>query len=229
MAGSFDDDARPLMSEVISRLRRGGGDLPVVTLSWAQSSKGAIAPADGSRASLSGPESLRLTHRLRTLHASILVGIQTVIADDPLLSSRLVEGSQPQPVVLDSRLRFPLDARLLGRTDRSPWIFHADASAEAIRELTSRGARLFMVDHSAEGLDLEQVLRALGSFGIASVMVEGGARVLRAFLHRGLASQVVVTTGPSELEGIQGPGMPAFVRSLQESYGADTVTWGMLQ
>jgi riboflavin-specific deaminase-like protein len=229
VAGRSDGDDRPVLHEVISRLSRGGGGMPVVTLSWARSSNGAIAGPGGVPAALSGPESLRLTHRLRTLHDAILVGIQTVIADDPLLSSRLVAGHQPQPVILDSRLRFPLDARLLGRTDRSPWIFHADASADAARELTARGARLFAVGRGEGGLDLLQVLRELASLGIASVMVEGGARVLSAFLSQGLVSQVVVTTSPSELTGVMGPVLPAFARSVEDAYGADTVTWGMLQ
>jgi len=99
--------------------------LPLVTVSWAQSANGAIAAADGSPVALSGPESLRLTHRLRALHGAIMVGIETVIADDPLLSVRLAEGPQPQPVILDSRLRFPPGARLLSRADRKPWIFRA--------------------------------------------------------------------------------------------------------
>jgi 3,4-dihydroxy 2-butanone 4-phosphate synthase/GTP cyclohydrolase II len=219
------------MAEVIARLRRGAPELPVVTLSWAQSSKGAIAGPGGVPAALSGPESHRLTHRLRTLHDAILVGIQTVIADDPQLSVRLVPGPQPQPVILDSRLRFPLDARLLKRVDRSPWIFHAEGSAAAgaCGELAARGARLFVVDCTPEGLDLLQVLRTLRAEGITSVMVEGGARVLRAFLSQWLADQVVVTTSPSELTGIQGPPMPGFIRSVEDGYGVDAVTWGIPQ
>ena len=208
-AGSSDDDARPVMAEVIARLRRGAPELPVVTLSWAQSSKGAIAGPGGVPAALSG----------------------TVIADDPQLSVRLVPGPQPQPVILDSRLRFPLDARLLKRVDRSPWIFHAEGSAAAgaCGELAARGARLFVVDCTPEGLDLLQVLRTLRAEGITSVMVEGGARVLRAFLSQWLADQVVVTTSPSELTGIQGPPMPGFIRSVEDGYGVDAVTWGIPQ
>jgi 3,4-dihydroxy 2-butanone 4-phosphate synthase/GTP cyclohydrolase II len=228
-AGSCDDDAGPVIREVIARLRKGAAGLPVVTLSWAQSAKGAVAGPGGVPAALSGPESLLFTHRLRTLHDAILIGIQTVTVDDPQLSVRFNDGPQPQPVILDSRLRFPLDARLLKRVDRRPWIFHAEGSASVQRELTARGARLFLVDRIPEGLDLVQVLRTLRAEGIASVMVEGGARVLRAFISQRLVDQVVVTTSPSELTGIQGPQLPVLVRSVQESYGADTVTWGMLQ
>ncbi len=121
--------------------------LPAVTLSWAQASNGAIAAAGGVRVALSCPESLTLTHRLRGMHRGILVGIGTVISDDPLLSVRLADGPQPQPVVLDSRLRFPLSARLLARVDRKPWIFSSDAPTEKARELERRGARPAGRDH----------------------------------------------------------------------------------
>src|SRR5208337_2590726 len=107
------------------RMRR--DPLPVVTLSWAQSAAGAIAREDGSPLHISGPESMTLTHCLRAAHDAILVGIRTVLSDDPLLSARLLPSPpsppQPQPVILDSNLRFPLGARLLAREDRKPWIF----------------------------------------------------------------------------------------------------------
>ena len=78
-----------------------------VTVSWAQSANGAIAAFSGARVILSSRESMTLTHRLRSLHQGILVGIGTVLADDPQLTVRLVDGPSPQPVVLDSGLRFP--------------------------------------------------------------------------------------------------------------------------
>jgi GTP cyclohydrolase II len=226
-AGGHAEDTRPLVREVLSLLAGEPAALPVVTLSWARSSAGAIAGPDGAPAALSGPESLRLTHRLRTLHDAILVGIRTVLADDPLLSSRLVEGRQPQPVVLDSRLRFPLTARLLARADRKPWIFCGDAPMPAEDALVARGARVFHVASVGGSLDLREVLAVLRSQGIASVMVEGGARVLAAFLGAGLVSQIVVTTSPSTLVGVPGPELPRCARSLEERWGSDTVTWGV--
>ncbi len=217
------------------RMRR--DPLPVVTLSWAQSAAGAIAREDGSPLRISGPQSMVLTHRLRAAHDAILVGIQTVLNDDPLLSVRPLPGPpappQPQPVVLDSRLRFPRGARLLAREDRKPWIFHScDPEAadtrpisEALRE---KGARLFRVSRGPGGLDLYEVLRSLGAAGISRLMVEGGARVLRAFLAAGFADQLVVTVSPSTVHGLPGPDLPGMVQSLTEVFGADTVTWGTL-
>jgi riboflavin-specific deaminase-like protein len=216
-----------IVSEAIAVLGGTGGGV-VVTVSWAQSTNGAIGGARGERVSLSGPESLLLTHRLRAAHGAILVGIQTVIADDPLLSVRLVEGPQPRPVVLDSHLRFPPAARLLARPDRKPWIFHADGSPEAERRLTERGARVFRVRRRSDGLDLREVLRALRSEGVSSLMVEGGARVLGTFLAERLAQQSVVTVCPTTLDGIPGPGIPDLDPRLQETHGGDAVIWGMI-
>jgi riboflavin-specific deaminase-like protein len=215
-----------ILGRTVSVLSRPDASRPVVTLSWARSANGAIASADGAPVRLSGHESLVLTHRLRAVHDAILVGIQTVLADDPLLSVRFAYGPQPQPVVLDSRLRFPHAARLLARDDRKPWIFHGDAAGEAADALRSRGAVLYRVSEGPAGLDLREILSVLAGRGIASVMVEGGARVLRAFLERGLADQAVVTTSPLALGGLPGPGVPILHPTLSETYGSDTVTWG---
>jgi riboflavin-specific deaminase-like protein len=213
---------------VLARLHQPGAERPVVTVTWAQSATGAIAAAGGAPAALSGPVSMALTHRLRAMHDAILVGIGTVLADDPLLSVRLVEGRQPQPVVLDSRLRFPLKARLLARADRTPWIFHSGGSAAAAQALEQKGAVLFAVANGPGGLDLRQVLSALSAAGMASLMVEGGAQVLRAFIAQGLAAQAVITESPARMEGIPGPGIPRLVSPIRESLGVDLVTWGRL-
>jgi GTP cyclohydrolase II len=207
-------------------LDAGHGNLSVVTVSWAQTSAGAIAAVGSMRATISGPESMLLTHRLRAMHGAILVGIQTVLSDDPQLSVRLLEGPQPQPVVLDSRLRFPLSARLLDRSDRKPWIFHSSNDASREKELEKKGARLFRIRATAQRLDLGDMMRELAAQGVRSLMVEGGARVLRAFIDQGLAQQAVVTISPGMMEGVQGPGIPELIAPEQETLGADTVRWG---
>jgi 3,4-dihydroxy 2-butanone 4-phosphate synthase/GTP cyclohydrolase II len=170
-----------------------------------------------------------LTHRLRAAHDAILVGIQTVLTDDPLLSVRLLPGPpprQPQPVVLDSRLRFPPGARLLAREDMKPWLFHSENPRERAAALQAGGARLFHVSHGPGGVELYEVLTKLGEAGISSLMVEGGAKVLRAFITAGFVEQIVVTVSASMIQGLPGPGMPGLVESLTESVGADSVTWG---
>lgn len=220
--------AEELLDAVRAVLLRPEAPRPVVTVSWAQSADGSIAAAGGARTAISGPESMAFTHALRAMHDAILVGITTVLTDDPQLSVRLVEGPQPQPVVLDSRLRFPAGAKLLSRTDRKPWIFHAGGRGRAGASLEQRGAVLFSVPGGREGLDLRAVLARLAGAGIRSLMVEGGARVLSSFIAQGLAAQAVVTVSAARLGGVPGPGIPKLAGALDAALGADTVTWGRL-
>ncbi len=190
---------------------------PRVALSWAQSLDGCIAASKESRLRISGEESMRMTHRMRSEHDAILVGIGTVIADNPKLTVRLVEGRSPIPLVVDATLRIPRDCSLMRRSDCKPWIFTTSLAAlERRTVLESLGARIFMVDGGAEGqVDLEKVLDILGVEGIKNLMVEGGGRILASFLRLRLADSVTVTIGPMILGGynpftaVEQPGVPA--------------------
>jgi riboflavin-specific deaminase-like protein len=95
---------------------------PFVTLSYAQSLDGSIALHNHAPLSLSGPESLCLTHQLRSMHDGILIGIGTVLSDDPQLTVRHWVGHNPQPIVLDSQLRIPAKARLCCLPDKRCWV-----------------------------------------------------------------------------------------------------------
>jgi riboflavin biosynthesis pyrimidine reductase len=105
-----------------ARARRRPHGRPFITLAYAQSVDGSISIARGQRSALSGPEALRLTHALRAAHDGILVGVGTVVADDPELRVRLVDGRDPQPVIVDSQLSTPVAAKLLAQKGRRPWI-----------------------------------------------------------------------------------------------------------
>lgn len=211
---------------------------PWVTLSYAQSLDGSIASVRDRPLSLSGSESLQITHQLRASHQAILVGIGTVLADDPQLTVRLVDGEDPQPVVLDRRLRFPLAARLM-ENQKPPWIITANQRMDG-REaaLVSKGARILRVP--CDPVTLVDVLQVLWQAGIRSVMVEGGAQVITAFLQARLVDAMVITIAPVLVGGIKGvegllsgprePGKPAvFPRLVQRGscqLGEDLLVWG---
>jgi len=205
---------------------------PLVTLSYAQSLDGSLARIRGEPLALSGPESLAFTHRLRGAHTAILVGIGTVLADDPRLTARGTEGADPQPIVLDTHLRTPPEARLWNHP-AGPWLFAGETAGSAQRErVAARGGRLFTVPCSADGLlALPSVLDALGAAGIASVMVEGGAAVLTSFLAAGLADRAAVTIAPVYVGGLRaletGPAaVPGLVDVTAYQLGADVVLMG---
>lgn len=213
-------------------------DRPWVTLSYAQSLDGSIALASGKPVALSSPESMRLTHRLRAAHDAILVGIGTVLADDPQLTVRLAFGANPQPVILDTSLRTPQKARLLRRESQLPWIMFAeDRISSHLNQLSQAGARMLPVPRSAEGLlDLHQVLLCLQREGIQRVMVEGGARVIQSFLLSNLVDWALITISPRWLVGIpalhagqeDSAKSPQIVDPTYQVIGSDVVVFGQV-
>jgi 3,4-dihydroxy 2-butanone 4-phosphate synthase/GTP cyclohydrolase II len=212
---------------------------PFVTLTYAQSLDGSIAADPGQPLSLSGPQSLLLTHYLRAAHDAILVGIGTVLADNPLLSVRLVEGRNPQPVIVDSQLRFPLEANLLRRHPLSPWIATSEqADRQRQRRLEAAGARVLRLPTTPGGhIDLLALLDHLGTCGLNSLMVEGGARIITSFLADRLANYLVLTVVPRLVGGVHAVGslgqvgasrFPALRHSGHQRLGEDLVLWGDL-
>jgi GTP cyclohydrolase II len=177
---------------------------PFVTLSYAQSLDGSIADRPGHPLALSGPQSLALTHSLRASHEAILVGIGTVLADNPRLNVRLVAGQDPQPIVVDSRLRFPPYANLL-KNRPSPWIATNEGVVDAERQqaLEAAGARILPLPGINGWVDLAALLKNLGSMGISSLMVEGGAQIITSFLTTRLVDQVVLTIAPLLVGGLR--------------------------
>lgn len=177
--------------------------IPYVTLTYAQSLDGSIASNAGEPLPLSGEAALGMTHRLRAAHDAILVGIGTVLADDPRLNVRRGSGAHPVPVVLDSSLRFPLDARLLECDGPAPHIFSGpDVDPQKQAELKERGATVRSLSCGPDGdLCLESLLQDLGERGFASVMVEGGHQVLTSFFRQRYGQRVVVTIAPSFVGG----------------------------
>jgi len=177
--------------------------VPFVTLAYAQSLDGSIASDAGTPLPISSEHALRFTHRLRALHDGILVGIGTVLADDPRLNVRRQEGAHPIPIVLDSSLRFPLDARLLACEGPAPLIFTGPDADERRKEaLEARGATVVELPCGPEGgVCVETLLNALGRRGITSLMVEGGAEILTTFLQRQMVQRVIVTVAPMFVGG----------------------------
>lgn len=212
---------------------------PFVTLSYAQSLDGCISARPGEALALSGRQSLTLTHQLRASHDAILVGIGTVLSDDPRLTVRLVSGNDPVPVVVDSRLRLPLDCRLLNQESRAPWIItRENPDADRRKALEEAGAHVLSVPLRAEGrLNLARMLELLRERGISSLMVEGGSRIITNFLKERLASYIVLTVAPVLVGGLRavndlGHSDPAtFLRIQNRGHkwlGEDLILWGDL-
>ena len=198
---SVMDRVRAALAAAPAHRRRTGR--PFVTLSYAQSLDGSIADRPGRPLALSGHQSMIFTHSLRAFHDAVLVGIGTVLADDPRLSVRLVDGRSPQPVIVDSRLRFPPYANLL-RNGRGPWIATSEeADAERQEALEAAGAKVLRLPSQNGWVDLAALLTYLGQQGVNQLMVEGGAQIITSFLASRLVDQVVLTIAPLLVGGLR--------------------------
>jgi 5-amino-6-(5-phosphoribosylamino)uracil reductase/diaminohydroxyphosphoribosylaminopyrimidine deaminase/5-amino-6-(5-phosphoribosylamino)uracil reductase len=174
--------------------------LPWVTIKYAQSLDGRIATRSGESQWISGSDSLVYAHELRARHDAILVGVGTVLHDNPRLTVRLVEGRDPLRVIADSALRTPLDAALLD--EPSTALFAATPTVEPERRATleARGARVVVLPAGDDGrVDLQALLLALAARGVRSVLVEGGAEMITSLLRRRLAHRLVVCVAPKVL------------------------------
>ncbi|MGD8251817.1 MAG: RibD family protein [Desulfobacterales bacterium] len=211
---------------------------PFVTVSYAQSIDGSIATKDRRPLRLSGEASMVLTHRLRAACDGILVGIETVIADDPQLTVRKVRGSNPQPIVLDTRLRTPLSSKLLGRRDCRSWVACSPKMTSPAREgdVLRKGAALIHCDLDARGrIDLHHLMGMIKKKGISSLMVEGGARVITSFILARLVDLFVITISPRLVAGLQvlepprarSNGALALADIYYEQMGTDMVIWAL--
>ena len=210
---------------------------PFVTMSYAQSLDGSITVARGQSLAISGPQSMEMTHRLRADHDGILIGVGTLLADDPSLTVRLVNGEHPQPIILDSRLSFPLDAKLWTHPVHKPWIATvAPADPERKRRLEGKGARVIELPGNQNGkVSLPHLLDALGELGVERLMVEGGALVITDFLLEQLVNRVVITVAPmfvgglnavGSLTSVNGKGLPSLINSSILRLGQDMVLTG---
>jgi 3,4-dihydroxy 2-butanone 4-phosphate synthase/GTP cyclohydrolase II len=196
-------DPRDLDAATIPR------DRPLVTVHYAQTIDGRIASRTGDARWVSGESSLRLAHQLRAAHDAVLVGIGTVLADDPKLTVRLAPGRSPVRVVVDSRLRIPPDANVFASPE-SPTIIATTpaASEERAAALRIRGARVLRTTADADGhVDLRDLLARLRADGIRSLLIEGGRGLITAALRERLVDRLTVCIAPKVLgEGIAAVG-----------------------
>jgi diaminohydroxyphosphoribosylaminopyrimidine deaminase/5-amino-6-(5-phosphoribosylamino)uracil reductase len=170
---------------------------PFVTLKFAQSIDGKIATATGHSRWISSEQSRVYAHRLRRSHDAILVGAGTVEKDDPELTCRLVRGQDPLRIVLDSKLRMPLNARILQDQDRAKTVVFTTPvyDRKKMAGLMDRGIESHVIG-GGRGVDLSAVLEQLGKRQVSSLLVEGGAEVLTSFIRERLADRIIIISAP---------------------------------
>jgi len=206
---------------------------PFISLCFAQSIDGSITINPGASLELSSGESTKLTHQLRAMHEGILVGVETVLSDDPQLSVRKCEGENPQPIVIDSHLRIPPKAKLCHLENSQCWListqadggFSEDKSIDIIQLGADDGGRVC----------LHEAMSAIKRRGVKSLMVEGGAKLITGFLKAGLVDALVITIAPTFVGGYKAVGdlnysdksqLPRIDPVFSEQLGPDLIVWG---
>ena len=199
-----------------------------VMINAAMTVDGKIATATGD-SKISSKEDLKRVHRLRASVDAIVVGISTILNDDPRLTVRLVRGKNPVRVIVDSRGRIPLDSQIM-RTATSVKTIVAvtdQAPAEKIGKMKDAGAKVLVVREGKgqnvavpRGVDLQELFRALGKMGLRKILVEGGGELNWSLLRLGLVDELAVTIAPKIAGG-------RLATTLVEGDGFDNIAQGV--
>lgn len=234
--GVLEEDCRRLNQMYFKYIRTG---IPFVTLKFAQTLDGRIATATGSSQWISCDGSLKLAHKLRSIHDAVLVGIGTLLKDNPKLTVRLVRGRSPIRVIADSKLRIPLTSRVLQEQRVAPTIIATTSGADKRKKASLKEMGIEVMEIGDDGggkIDLQDLLIRMGKRGVSSVLVEGGSGMITSMLSKSLADKMVVTVAPKILgkgiEAVGNLGISDIARSIRlapvKTYrkGADLILEG---
>jgi GTP cyclohydrolase II len=183
------------VSELLGQVRP-SDNRPYVVLKYAQTLDGRTATANGDAKWISGEPERRVSHAMRAACDAVMVGIGTVLRDDPRLTVRMVPGASPIRVIVDSGLRIPEEARILDGDAVTIALTTARSSPARREALRQRRVRVEVVQEGPDGVDLHEGLARLAELGIRSLLVEGGSRVITSLLRDRLADRVVVALAP---------------------------------
>jgi diaminohydroxyphosphoribosylaminopyrimidine deaminase/5-amino-6-(5-phosphoribosylamino)uracil reductase len=177
--------------------------LPFVTLKIAQTLDGKIATASGESQWITGEKARAEGHKLRDMNDAIIVGVNTVLKDDPSLTARIPKGHDPVRVIIDSRLRIPENARVITQKSPARTIIAAtrDAPGTKIERLQHAGAEVLMVKAAQGRVDMRDLLRKLGRLDIMSALIEGGAEVNASALKAGVVDKIILFVAPLLMTG----------------------------
>lgn len=215
---------------------------PFVVMKYAMTLDGKIAAATGDSKWVTGEQARHRVQEDRRRLSGILVGIGTVLADDPQLTCRIEEGVNPVRVVCDSKLRIPLDSQLVCTAGSVPtYVFCANPDGAQEAALTAHGVHVVcMPDETGERVDLKGMLEELGRLQIDGLLLEGGGTLNGEFLRQGLVHRVQAYIAPKLIGGdaakspVEGVGIARMADALQlhditlEQLGDDWLIQGVL-
>jgi diaminohydroxyphosphoribosylaminopyrimidine deaminase/5-amino-6-(5-phosphoribosylamino)uracil reductase len=204
--GVCADEARALMAPYLKRLATGR---PWVILKWAQSLDGKIATRKGDSKWITSEAARKRAHVLRGRCDAVIVGVGTVLTDDPELTCRLARPKRiATRIVLDRQLRTPKTATLVTTAQQTPTLIVCEKSAPAAKRKTLErvGCEIIALPTNKSGIRIDRLLDELGRRGMSNVMVEGGGRVLGSFFDAGLFDEIEVFVAPRLIGGAAASG-----------------------
>lgn len=203
--GLLQEEAVRLNEAYFTYIQRGR---PLVLLKAALSLDGKLATRTGDSKWITGEPARHRVHEMRNTVDAVVVGIGTVLRDDPMLTTRL-EGQErrdPLRVVVDSRGRLPLTARLLRTGARLPLVAVGERTSQArLRRLQEGGAEVMVFPPGDGGISLPDLFRELGRRDITSVMIEGGGRLATSALQEGIVDKLILMVAPVLIGGEKAP------------------------
>ena len=184
---------------------------PFGVLKMAMTLDGKIATVNGDSRWITGPEARAVVHRLRDGYDAIMVGINTIIRDDPLLTTRLADGQpgrDPIRIILDSRLRISPQARVCTLESEAPTIVATTSFHDPVRrkELESMGIEVLVLEGDEKQVDLHRLMEVLGKREVTSVLIEGGAQLAYSSLEAGIVDKLHWFIAPKIVGGREAPG-----------------------
>ncbi|RUT73399.1 bifunctional diaminohydroxyphosphoribosylaminopyrimidine deaminase/5-amino-6-(5-phosphoribosylamino)uracil reductase RibD [Ancylomarina longa] len=181
--------------------------IPYVVMKTAMTLDGKIASRTGDSRWVSNEKSRARVHELRNELAGIILGVNTVIADDPLLTTRLKTGHGRNPIriVVDSTARIPLDSKILNSADLADTILVVTdkADSEKIKEVEDLGNKVLVVESLKGRVDLSKLMSKLGEQGIDGILLEGGASLNFSALEAGIVDEVISFIAPKFIGGAE--------------------------
>lgn len=181
---------------------------PFVVMKIATSLDGKIATYTGDSRWISSETSRTYVHQWRSELDAVMVGVNSVIKDDPLLTTRLVIGRNPKRIVVDSHLRIPTDSKVLTTLDEAPTIVATttQVSPRKISSLESLGAEVLVVPEIDGLVSMKHLMQELGKKEITSVLLEGGSSLIASALHEGVVDKAYFFLAPKLIGGKKAPG-----------------------
>ena len=197
ICGVLEDKCRDINRAFIRHVTT---NLPLVTYKCAMTLDGKIASVTGESRWISGEESRRYVHKMRATHDAVMVGVDTIIADNPQLTVRHVKGHNPLRVIVDTTLRTPESVRAIeGESAKTTIIATTDNHPKVHLRYTRQGASILVCEELDGRVSMSDLLRRLGGMGIQSILLEGGSRLAGDMLKHNLIDEFVIFIAPKIL------------------------------